>query len=65
MYLFARYPCATWIILVVALVCRCFMITSLRKTISVNFMVTSSSLVPDFRSEMTDGRMHKGGTANR
>ena len=31
----------------------CFTITSLRKTISVIFIVTSSSLVPDFRSLMS------------
>lgn len=39
--------------------------TSLRKMISVSFMVRSSSLVPDFRSLTTDGRMQRGGTRRR
>lgn len=39
--------------------------TSLRKIISVSFMVRSSSLVPDFRSLTTDGRMQRGGTRRR
>ncbi len=55
----------TCIIFAVAPFCLCLMMTSLRKTISVSFMVTSSSLVPDLRSEMTEGRMHRGGTARR
>lgn len=42
-----------------------FLMTSLRKMISVSFMVRSSSLVPDFRSLTTDGRMQRGGTRRR
>ena len=34
-------------------------------TISVIFIVTSSSLVPDLRSRATLGRMQRGGTATR
>ena len=33
--------------------------------ISVNFIVRSSSLVPDFKSLTTEGLMHKGGTKSR
>ena len=33
--------------------------------ISVSFMVRSSSLVPDFRSLTTEGRMQSGGTRSR
>lgn len=39
--------------------------TSLRNMISVSFMVRSSSLVPDFRSLTTEGRMQRGGTRRR
>ena len=42
-----------------------FLITSLRKMISVSFIVKSSSLVPDFKSLTTEGRMHSGGTKSR
>lgn len=42
-----------------------FLMTSLRKIISVSFMVRSSSLVPDFRSLTTDGRIQSGGTRRR
>lgn len=39
-----------------------FFITSLRKMISVSFIVKSSSLVPDFKSLTTEGLIHSGGT---
>lgn len=42
-----------------------FLITSLRKIISVSFIVKSSSLVPDFKSLTTEGLMHSGGTRSR
>lgn len=42
-----------------------FLMTSLRKIISVSFMVRSSSLVPDFRSLTTEGLMQRGGTRRR
>lgn len=42
-----------------------FLMTSLRKIISVSFIVRSSSLVPDFRSLTTEGRMQRGGTRSR
>lgn len=42
-----------------------FLITSLRKMISVSFIVKSSSLVPDFKSLTTEGRMQSGGTRRR
>lgn len=51
--------------------CQCqwealtFLMTSFRKMISVNFIVRSSSLVPDFKSLTTEGLMHKGGTNSR
>lgn len=44
---------------------RTFLMTSLRKMISVSFMVRSSSLVPDLRSLTTEGRMQRGGTNRR
>lgn len=44
---------------------RTFLMTSLRKMISVSFMVKSSSLVPDLRSLTTEGRMQRGGTRRR
>ncbi|KDR18935.1 hypothetical protein L798_06674 [Zootermopsis nevadensis] len=34
-------------------------------TISDSFIVRSSSYVPDFRSETTDGRIQSGGTGMR
>lgn len=42
-----------------------FFITSLRKMISVSFIVKSSSLVPDFKSLTTEGLIHSGGTRSR
>lgn len=42
-----------------------FLMTSFRKMISVNFIVRSSSLVPDFKSLTTEGLIHKGGTKSR
>ena len=52
---------SSWIILLLAPNCLCFITISFRITNPVISMVTSSSLIPDLRSDTALGLIHGGG----